>query len=51
VPIPPLAEQRRIVAKVKELMKLVDELEAQIAMSRDSGAKLLDAIVHELTSN
>ena len=48
--IPPLAEQRRIVAKVEQLMKLLDELEAQIAMSRDSGAKLLDAIVHEFTS-
>jgi type I restriction enzyme S subunit len=50
VPLPPLAEQRRIVAKVEQLMKLVDELEAQIAMSRDSGAKLLDAVVHEFTS-
>ena len=50
IPLPPLAEQRRIVAKVEQLMKLVDELEAQIAMSRDSGAELLDAIVHEFTS-
>jgi type I restriction enzyme S subunit len=50
VMIPPLAEQRRIVAKVEQLMKLVDELEAQIAMSRACGAKLLDAVVHALTT-
>ncbi len=50
LPIPPLAEQRRIVAKVDQLMALVDELEAQLAASRDTAAKLLDAIVGELTA-
>jgi type I restriction enzyme S subunit len=48
-PIPPLAEQRRIVAKVEQLMTLVDELETQLAASRDKGQKLLEAIVSELT--
>ena len=48
-PIPPLAEQRRIVAKVEQLMALVDALETQIAASRDKGQKLLEAIVGELT--
>ena len=49
-PLPPLAEQRRIVAKVDQLMKLVDELEAQISASRASAEKLLDAVVAELTT-
>jgi predicted RNA methylase len=51
VSIPPLAEQRRIVAKVDQLMALVDELEAQIAASRTTGARLLEAVVAELTAN
>ena len=49
IPIPPLAEQRRIVAKVEELMKLVDALETQLATSRTTAANLLAAIVAELT--
>ena len=50
LPLPPLAEQRRIVAKVDELMALVDELETQLAASRTTAARLLDAIVGELTT-
>jgi type I restriction enzyme S subunit len=49
VPVPPLAEQRRIVAKVSELMALVDELETQLAASRAAAEKLLSALVAELT--
>jgi type I restriction enzyme S subunit len=49
VPLPPLAEQRRIVAKVQQLMALVDELESQLATSRASSTNLLSAIVSELT--
>ncbi len=48
-PLPPHAEQRRIVAKVDELMKLVDALETQLAASRATAANLLAAIVAELT--
>jgi type I restriction enzyme S subunit len=48
-PIPPLAEQRRIVAKVEQLMALVDELETQLAASRATAANLLSAFVAELT--
>jgi len=49
LPIPPLAEQRRIVAKVEQLMALVDELETQLAASRATAENLLAAIVAELT--
>jgi type I restriction enzyme S subunit len=50
LPIPPLAEQRRIVAKVNQLMALVDQLEAQLAASHATSEKLLEALVAELTS-
>ena len=50
LPLPPLAEQRRIVAKVDQLMALVDQLETQIAASRATGADLVDAIVSELAA-
>jgi type I restriction enzyme S subunit len=50
IAIPPLAEQRRIVAKVEQLMALVAELETQLAASRASGEKLLTALVAELTA-
>lgn len=49
IPIPPLAEQRRIVAKVEQLMALVDELETQLAASQATSARLLSALVAELT--
>jgi type I restriction enzyme S subunit len=47
--VPPLAEQRRIVAKVDQLMALVDELETQLAASRATAKNLLEALVAELT--
>ena len=47
--LPPLAEQRRIVAKVEQLMALVDALETQLATSRATAANLLSALVAELT--
>lgn len=49
VPLPPLAEQRRIVAKVEQLMALVDALETHLVASRASAANLLSALVAELT--
>jgi type I restriction enzyme S subunit len=49
VPVPPLAEQHRIVAKVDQLMALVDQLETQLAASRATSKNLLEALVAELT--
>lgn len=50
VALPPLAEQRRIVAKVDQLMALVDQLEKQLAASRAAAGKLMEAVVAELTA-
>jgi type I restriction enzyme S subunit len=50
VPLPPLAEQRRIVAKVDQLMALVDQLEAQLTASRAAASNLMEAVVAELTA-
>ena len=49
IALPPFAEQRRIVAKVEQLMTLVDKLETQLAASRATAASLLSALVAELT--
>ena len=46
-PLPPLAEQHRIVAKVDELMALCDELEAQLTSAATTRARLLEATLHE----
>jgi type I restriction enzyme S subunit len=50
-PIPPLAEQRRIVAKVDELIALVDTLETQLATARATAEKPMEAVVAELTDD
>jgi type I restriction enzyme S subunit len=45
--LPPLAEQRRIVAKVDELMALCDRLEASLGTGADTRKRLLDALLAE----
>jgi type I restriction enzyme S subunit len=48
VPIPPLAEQKRIVARVEELLRRCDTLEAQLHQTRTLGAHLLASTLHHL---
>ena len=47
-PLPPLAEQQRIVAKVNELMSLCDRLETNLSKRDFLQNHLLDALVHEV---
>jgi type I restriction enzyme S subunit len=42
-PLPPLEEQKRIVAKVIQLMALCDELEGKLRESRSQHQKLMKA--------
>ena len=46
-PLPPLAEQHRIVAKVDELMALCDRLEASLTATAATRRRLLDALLAE----
>ena len=48
VPLPPLAEQKRIVEKVEQLMGLCDELEAKLRKEREDSEKLMEAVVKGL---
>ena len=47
VPLPPLAEQHRIVAKVDALMALCDRLEAALRTTNTTRARLFVALLHE----
>ena len=49
-PLPPLAEQHRIVAKVDELMALCDQLEASLSGTAASRHRLLQSLLHECLS-
>jgi type I restriction enzyme, S subunit len=46
-PLPPLAEQHRIVAKVDELMALCDQLEVGLTYTTATRRRLLDALLAE----
>ncbi len=47
VPLPPLAEQHRIIAKVDELTSLCDRLETSLTTADDTRRELLDALLAE----
>ena len=47
VPLPPLAEQHRIVARVDELMALCDQLETSLTTGDDTRFRLLGALLTE----
>jgi type I restriction enzyme S subunit len=47
IPIAPLAEQHRIVAKVDELMALCDQLEAALEARECHRRDLLESLLHE----
>jgi type I restriction enzyme S subunit len=47
IPLPPLAEQRRIVAKVDELMTVCGELERALTAEQHQRARLLEALLND----
>lgn len=47
IPLPPLVEQQRIVAKVEELMTLCDRLETQLTTTQTESRRLLEAVLVE----
>lgn len=46
IPLPPLAEQHRIVAKVDELMALCDQLETSLTTGEQTRSRLLESVLH-----
>lgn len=50
VPIPPLAEQHRIVAKVDELMFISDDLKDRLTDIQTTKVQLADSIVNQAVS-
>ena len=51
IPLPPSAEQRRIMTKVDELMALCDLLEAQLIRGQSEASRLLEAVLHHALNN
>ena len=51
VPIPPTNEQKRIIKKINQLMKLCDDLEEQIKENQKNAELLMDAVIREAFEN
>lgn len=51
IPLPPLAEQQRIVKKVDKLMALCDELEQEVTSAKKYASQLMEAVLQEAFSN
>lgn len=49
IPLPPMAEQRRIVARVEELMRMCDSMERQLARSLEIAERLAATSVASIT--
>jgi type I restriction enzyme S subunit len=49
-PMPSVAEQHRIVAKVDEFIKLCDQLEANIRTRNDTASRYAEAIVNGIAA-
>lgn len=47
IPLPPVAEQRRIVAKVNDLIAVCDRLEAQLSAAQTRRGRFLEAVLHD----
>jgi type I restriction enzyme S subunit len=50
IPLPPLAEQHRIVAKVEELLTVCGKLETQLTTAQNESHQLLESVLHEALS-
>jgi type I restriction enzyme, S subunit len=51
IPLPPYAEQDRVVARVNELMSLCDQITNHLTASQTESRRLLEAVLHETITN
>jgi len=51
IPLPPLAEQKRIVAKIDQLMSLCNSLEKDLKNSSDKKTAILNAVLAKISTN